>query len=420
LNGSRAFAQILFLLFFVFQACSPKVRENKKETTVNQAKSLPDKVKVVDEKVKPTEADSLNKYKKTEPVFTIALLLALHLDSVSANEMQDLKRSRDTNISLDFYQGLLMAFDSLANDDLRLQLNVYDTKHDSNEVKKIFKKSEVKKSDFVIGPIFNDESVPAIQFSYLNDKYVLSPLAPASNSSFNSPYFISATAPIELHGRKQAEYILTTFDSKNVFILSGKSTAEQKYEAAFDETLKNSTKKIKAIRVGTSIENLKVLESLLKKNEKNIIFITTSSSSSLTRIFQKLKLLANNYDLVVFAHPLVPKMETLNFELLLPLNVHTSMAHYQNSDILYKSDFYMNYRKKYNTEPTEFAVDGFDLGMMFGKSIIKDGKDFGKKILNNPYSGLNGKYNFSEISGRGIQNNWLQIVKFNNYKFESE
>lgn len=420
LSGSRAIAHLLILMVIVLVSCSPKVRDGKKQTTLEPNKpQMLNKSGRSDTTRVPT--DNIPKINaKTDVPFAISLLLALHLDSVSADEMYDLKRSRETNISLDFYQGLLFAFDSLAKDELRLNLTVFDTKNDSNEVKKIFVKSEVLNSDLIIGPIFNDELLPAIQFAKSKQKFVLSPLAPSTSSAFNNPYFISANAPIELHGKKQAEYIQNTFDAKNVIVITGKSIAEQRYISAFESTLKNSSKKISVGKVGSSNADLQTIDLQLKKDEKNIIFIASSSPSTLTRVFQKLKYLTNKYEIVVFAHPLVPKMESLNFELLLPLNVHTTSADYIEDDKLIESLFYSEYRKKYKTEPSEFAMNGFDLGMLIGKSISKNGKDISKIINPNPFNGLSGVIDFQQVEGWGVQNTWLQIVKFRNYKFEAE
>ena len=65
-------------------------------------------------------------------------------------------------------------------------------------------------------------------------------------------------------------------------------------------------------------------------------------------------------------------------------------------------------------------MNGFDLGMLIGKSISKNGKDISKIINPNPFNGLSGVIDFQQVEGWGVQNTWLQIVKFRNYKFEAE
>ena len=59
--------------------------------------------------------------------------------------------------SLDFYEGMMIALDSLKNQGLCINLFVYDTKGDTNVVKDIINNEKFSKTNLLIGPILPDE-----------------------------------------------------------------------------------------------------------------------------------------------------------------------------------------------------------------------------------------------------------------------
>ena len=90
-------------------------------------------------------------------VKNIAVMLPFTLNKINADSIYDTKRKikndRTLGITLDFYTGVLVAFDSLKKLGLNLKVDVYDTQNRLSEVNSIISRNDFSKTHAVIGPL---------------------------------------------------------------------------------------------------------------------------------------------------------------------------------------------------------------------------------------------------------------------------
>ena len=63
------------------------------------------------------------------------------------------KKINLTTISIDFYNGMKMAIDEQSNQDIKINLDVFDTKNRIDVIKMLKEKIDFNNYDFVIGPL---------------------------------------------------------------------------------------------------------------------------------------------------------------------------------------------------------------------------------------------------------------------------
>lgn len=107
--------------------------------------------------------DSTSVFKET---YKIALMLPFMFEKNDAEMAKILKLGQvremypTTKIAFEFYQGFMVAVDSLKNAGLNAEIFVYDTKKDTAVLGRIMSKNEFNDMDLVVGPLYPNTIAP--------------------------------------------------------------------------------------------------------------------------------------------------------------------------------------------------------------------------------------------------------------------
>ena len=341
----------------------------------------------------------------------LAFLAPIKIDEIqydSINQTKEfLKKINLTTISIDFYNGMKMAIDEESNKDIRINLDVFDTKNRIDVIKDLKENIDFNNYDFVIGPLITRN------FNYFNSNDVktkiVSPLITA-DVEFRENTIIT-TAPDSLKRKFVYKIIDEMIELKNdqcVLIIS-----DQKNEKTKNELL---IKFPNAEKIDINDKNLfvdpKITDSLMYDNKENWVFLETNRSNVISSVSsllnsqineeRKIKLISSvsveNYDNPNISYE---KLGNLNF-------IYPSDSFPDQSDALdvFKS-YFLDQIGKY---PNRVSIKAYDL--------IKDLLQ--RFIYYRNYSGfdidyetslLNNKYNYKEMDEQGLRNQSFYIVK---------
>ena len=87
-----------------------------------------------------------------------------------------------------FYQGFMLAVDSLKQQGLSINLHVFDTQNDTARIKEILNFPEFENNDLIIGPMYNHEVKLVSEYSKENQIKMISPLSDNLNLVNENPY----------------------------------------------------------------------------------------------------------------------------------------------------------------------------------------------------------------------------------------
>jgi len=152
--------------------------------------------------------DTLNKKPKEE---LLADSLAIVEEDVTEIIEQDISSETDTLIEEDepedmffgfyrntenfvhFYEGVLLAVDSMQRAGMRINLNVYDTQHNVDSIRKVIYSEGFLETDLIIGPVYHDVQYEVAAIAAKSRIPMVSPLSPQSNeiNSNNFPRIYS-------------------------------------------------------------------------------------------------------------------------------------------------------------------------------------------------------------------------------------
>lgn len=147
-----------------------------------------------------------------DPFVKIALLLPfsakeypLYPDSLGG--VQTVTISARVEQFLDFYEGVLLAVDSLKNQGYKIDLHVYDTERNSDKMVALAKELDDLRPDLIIGPVYG--SVYKAILDNLENKHipVVYPLSSRSEGFGRYPNFIQVNASFGAVAEKMMQWL---------------------------------------------------------------------------------------------------------------------------------------------------------------------------------------------------------------------
>ena len=341
----------------------------------------------------------------------LALLVPLKIDEIeydSINQTKEfLKKINLTTISIDFYNGMKMAIDEESSEDIRINLDVFDTKNRIDVIKDLKENIDFNNYDFVIGPLITRN------FNYFNSNNVktkiVSPLITSDVELRDNT--IITTAPDSLKRKFIFEMIDEMIELNNdqcVLIIS-----DQKNEKTKNELL---IKFPNAEKIDINDENLfvdpKITDSLMYDNKENWVFLETNRSNVISSVSsllnsqineeRKIKLISSvsveNYDNPNISYE---KLGNLNF-------IYPSDSFPDQSDAL--DVFKSNFLDQIGKYPNRVSIKAYDLikdllqRFIYYRNYTGFDIDYETSLLNN-------KYNYKEIDEQGLRNQSFYIIK---------
>jgi hypothetical protein len=273
---------------------------------------------------------------------------------------------------------------------------------------------KVRASDLIIGPIFPEDIKAFTSVLTSARKPIVSPLSPESPSTFKNQNLITVNPPLDYHAWATAQFINDKIKPQKVFILKSGFSQDDAYIIPFKKAIDSlSTKHIKVIAITVIRGQLSSLLPQLVKGKQNIFIIPSTNQAFLTVTMHSLDTLNTHYPVILFGHP-----SWEHFAFLKPLLLQRLRTHITSADkVDYKSAqtlaFIRKYQNAWHTQPSAYALKGFDEGLYFGRLLaensIKNMADF---------TGLHNSFHFEKKPGLGWVNTHVNLLVYTNFELK--
>ncbi|MCW3807689.1 LysM peptidoglycan-binding domain-containing protein [Plebeiibacterium marinum] len=338
---------------------------------------------------------------------------------------------------VEFYEGVLMALDSVKKQGVNIELYTYDTAPDTNKVKAILERPELKNVDFIIGPAFTSNLSLVSEFSYQNGIKMIYPLSNKDPEINRNPYLIQVNTPDSLVYDKYVSYISSQSEGSRVLVLKSKEPGS--LENQFCNKLKDQIylkyiplgQKPNYLEVSFSEQDVQAIDALLDDSHPNIVVIPSPEEADISKIITTLHGVVDGSDknvkLIGFGDWL--KYQTINAEEVHNLNTEiiSSYALDYNSELT--KNFVMKYRKWYHTEPfavspffirpgrnakySKYGIWGYDVAYYFLNARIKYGKQFEYCLPHYKANQVQFNFDFERYGNwGGLYNRGLYVIRF--------
>ena len=323
---------------------------------------------------------------------------------------------------LEFYQGFLLALDTLKKQGVSVDLHVYDTGKEGSPITSILNQSALKESDVIFGGFHWGHAKQLSDFSRENGIQMVLPFSANAHFVENNPYLFMINTPQENLYPTIIKQFKIYFPNPQVFFLDDANEEGKEDKRLFVKQLKAKLDMLKVpyetISQGTTAETI---AKHMKKKRQNVFIPLSGKKECLDSWLPTLlTLLETNPDkkINLFGYPewqTFPTSTTNNFYLL---DTYIYTAFYSSSAFKsareFKADFARWYHKKISTSYPQYAMLGYDLGLYFISAASRYGKTFPNYMehLNDVHTIQNG-FSFTRLSDTsGFINNNVYYVHF--------
>lgn len=322
--------------------------------------------------------------------------------------------SANTLRFIEYYEGMLLAVDSLRNSGCSIELSVFDTGNGTKKVKEILKEDALKEANLIIGAVQNDQIAPVAEFAEKNNiKYVI-PFTSKNDDVLSNAHVYQVNTPHSYLYAKASQAGCDLFGNDNIILVKVPGTEEK---TDFIKAIKAEMKQrnIAWRELTYSAETFPVeIEAMLSTDKRSVIVPTSGSLEALNKLKSPLRMLAESKpecNITLFGYP---EWQTYTRECLddfFALNTYIYSNFYADNLSPEVADFYSKYKTWYsknliNTFP-KYGILGFDTGMFFFDAIKKYGSNFENNLDKIRYKSIQTGFDFERV------NNWGGFINTN-------
>lgn len=336
---------------------------------------------------------------KDEVNVTLILPMKASTESVSRNNM-------------DFYSGVLLAVKDLADAGISTQLNVYDSSDETHPIVI----EDIDDCDLIIGPVSSTDLRMLLE-SDADPRMVISPLdSRAEELAYRHSNYIQVPTPQMSQYKDMMDWIMEDSMPGDTLIMIKEKTARQT-EAVKQMIQAADSSGLTFIPFSYSIlEGRDITEPLTKlmtATGTNRVVIASESEAFVNDVVRNLSiLLYNKLNVVLYAPARIRNFETIEVENLHKTAAHISLGYLIDYDSPQVKNFLLKYRALYNTEPTQYAFQGYDIATYFIGMCGRYGSQWARKLDDGESQMLQSTFMFVPVENGGYVNQGIRRLVY--------
>lgn len=363
----------------------------------------------------------------------IAMLLPLYLNendtAAKAGEQNDSRKKpaaapAQVNVLsksvpfLAFYEGALLALDTLKKQGYNINVTVYDTEKDTALTKSVLANLNGKPTDLIIGPVFGNTFRVASQYARQHNIPIVSPLSSAIEELNGNPQAMLINTPLQY--RIEAASLYFAQDKSSNFIMVHDGSAK-------DLEIMDMYKKVLLPSISTgavfadgvfkeinfNAKGIKGVQEALSASEKNIVIIPSQSEGFVNNVVTQLFQYQKRYNINIAGLSQWEQYDNLELDYLFGMNFRFGTGNYIDYNTAEVRDFIKTYRDNFNTEPSKYAFQAYDIMNFYARVLIRYPQFTCECIDAFHYSGLQTSFRMAKLDGgKGIVNTDVTIVQY--------
>jgi ABC-type branched-subunit amino acid transport system substrate-binding protein len=345
--------------------------------------------------------------KKSE--YNIALLLPFQTNT-------DLATARKNQLATDLYAGMKLAQDSLAKNNVKLNLFTYEAGTDTAAVRKTLQLPELKTMDLVIGPVYKSSAKQAGKFATATKINVINPLSEdleVVNGNANLFVFNSSIITCS----KIADYFaFDNFELKIAAIVFENTKEDTLFARAYRKQFELRGGKIKLYKKINTKKNpnvMPIFQNVDLTTFGHLLMVSDNLPAAVATISQ---VESQNGKLPVMAKESWLEMPQLSLSQLDVLEIYFIHPNYRNNTLPAAKHFRKNYLSLFNIPPSDYAYSGFEMLLYFGNQLNAYGSQFQTFL---PTSGtVSGAFRPGLGYETAHDNQFVPILKVENQQLE--
>lgn len=333
---------------------------------------------------------------------------------------------------VEFYQGFLLGLDEVKKtSNGNTKLTVYNTSHDQLKVQQIVGSTMFEGTNLIVGPVYEDELNPVLQYAHKNSVPVVSPLA--NISAVQSPALYQLSPAPEKKYKKIGNLLDGGRDIYLIYASSNDKEFEQEIikelhgrpYAAYNYSFTNQKSTFKPRNAeARAIESI---DDILKGEKPCLFIVLANAETDVDRILgtissSKVALTDRSEpsaQYVVMGTSRWGRFNNIDHTSYFNNNVVMISTYHAKRDSKAVRDFDSRYIEAYGALPSLYAYRGYDTAMIFCAGMRGD---IEYNMLDKRYTPLQTTYKFvrGNAGERYINQEWVRVNYNNDYTITIE
>lgn len=345
------------------------------------------------------EAFSQNEELKKDIKTIKAAVLLPFMAGSSTNQDEQLRM-------VEYYEGFLIAVDSLKKQGVSIDLYTYDTKGKTATTNNILAKKEMKDMDIIFGPANTQDMDALATFADKNDIRLVVPFAPKVDEVFKNPHIYQVNTPQSYLYSEVYEHFTRKFGDCNVIFLNACNGDREK-----DDFIKGLKSELRndgiSYRDFTVTGNFYELTTVMDTLKNNVFIPTSGKSTALVKILPQLTQIRRempHYNMNLFGYP---EWQTYTNDYLASfyeIDTYFYSSFYTNNLFPAAVNFTHSYRRWYSKDMAniypKYGMLGYDTGYFFLKGLSKYGNKMEENLSSIQVTPIQTGFKFERV------NNW--------------
>ncbi len=314
--------------------------------------------------------------------------------------------------NMDFYSGVLLAVNDLASSGTSIDLSVFDIADNKSAISG----SVLNDNDIVIGPVSTRDLTDV--FSTGGDKVmVVSPLDPKAESLVAAnTNMIQAPTPHKIQYDDLTSWMKEEMaEGDRVIFITEKGARQTEATFQMKQSIDSSGLAYSpfsySILEGRSIE--KPLKDLMTTTGANRVLIASESEAFVNDVVRNLNMMIHQkYNVVLYGASKIRSFETIEVENFHKTNMRVSLTYYIDYNDPRVKSFLLKYRALFNTEPSQFAFQGYDIASYFIEMCSKYGNNWPEYMSNEAKSMLQSSFRCMKNGDGGYVNHGVRRIVY--------
>lgn len=310
-----------------------------------------------------------------------------------------------------FYEGMLLALDSLKNKGYSIDLRVYDTERNSEKMAEIARQLDQISPDLIIGPVHASVYKMLADQLQKNTIPLVYPLSSRNENLGQYPNFIQVNPPFATLAEKMAEWLRQESELANVIQINPGAYASE--ENSQVTNLLSEIPGISFFNWQEAAIPLDSLRQLLLPDRENILVLPAAKEAEVSSILPALSALTDGYRITVIGLPEWQTFTSVDHETYYKLNTklftHSYVDYVSPAALALRA----KYRKYFHTEPHNLVFKAYDMGLYFIDLAYRFRDRTLEALEYYPAEGVFSRFRFEQLKDQeGKENHGFFIVNY--------
>ena len=320
---------------------------------------------------------------------------------------------------LEFYEGLLMAVDSLKRQGLSFDLYTYNSGPEKASLQSILARREMQDVHIIFGPLYQQHIQPLAEFAQKKNIRLVIPFTSKDNSVFRNSCVYQINTPQSYLYSEVYDHFLRTFARPNIIFVESRHGSAEK--ADFIKGLKDElhSRSIPMVSLPDSSTSVS-FNAALRDGYENIFIPTSGSNTTLIKFLPHLTLTVRQHPEMqchLFGYPEWQTYTKDHLESFFELDTYFYSSFYTNNLLQSASQFTRNYRRWFGKDLEErypkYGILGFDTGYYFLKGLSQYGSAFDDNLSRVQMAPIQTGFKFQRVNNwGGFINRKVFFVRF--------